>query len=123
MNNFNITGNGNEFYWPKNIDWFALATTTVTGRGNKLSGNTLGSGVIQPNLPSMAYGGRDAFGPFSLSRSHFAFDRTAAFLQKGATAYYFNDDDLWIAPLDADDGSPGVTTIADANPTPKSSFR
>ena len=116
---FNITGTLNSINWPKNGDWFGLATTTDTGSGNQVitgsSSNPYGGS--QPGRQQYTgglAGNVNTFGGATLSHGGLAFDRRADFVSKGAADYYFNDQDLWMWPNELMRDGAAFTLATDA---------
>ena len=112
---FAITGNLNTFYNP----FYPVATPTtyaITGAGNILntcsaSNESFGQA---PGRCQYARSGTTTFGPAQLSRGSVVFNRTHDFIEKGAAAYYFNDEDLWFWPTEVMDAYEAVPTVNDS---------
>ena len=117
---FNITGTLNSINWPKNGDWFGLATTTDTGSGNQVitgsSSNPYGGS--QPGRQQYTgglAGNVNTFGGATLSHGGYVFNRDSSFVNKGASAYYFNDQDLWFWPNELlQDAGGALVPVADS---------
>jgi len=111
-----ITGNHNTFDNP----FYPVATPaaySITGVGNLLntcttSGEPFGQ---DPGRCEFALAGADTFGPPQLSRGSVVFNRTHDFIEKGAAAYYFNDEDLWFWPHELMDAGQKTTVVSDSS--------
>ena len=115
-----ITGNHNTFDNP----FYSVALPTaynITGVGNTLNtcstsnepygqqpGRCQYAGLAGTGAPSTT------FGPPQLSRGSIVYNRTDDFINKGADAYYFNDEDLWFWPLEVMNPYGSVPTVSDS---------
>jgi hypothetical protein len=118
---FAVTGNHNTF----NNPFYPNApppTYNITGDGNLLktcttSGQAFGqepgrcqyAGLINTGVPG------STFGPPKLARGSVALNRTHDFIEKGAAAYYFNDEDLWYWPDELMDANQITTVVNDSS--------
>ena len=116
---FNLTGNTNSFNQPKDADSLASAVFNTIGVGNSVTTGTSSNPYhgVQPDRKMFAYGGSGAFGPPQVSRGSTIFNRAADFINKGASAYYFNDEDLWMWPRELIGGGAMPTVSDTASPT------
>ena len=111
----NITGNLNHLTIPYSAgNLLQGATISVTGGGNTLKTGTSVNplGGTQPGREQYVGDlGGSAFGSPLLSHGGTAFNRDSSFIDKGAAAYYFNAQDLWMWPNELV-GYFGALTIA-----------
>jgi hypothetical protein len=113
---FAVSGNLNTFdnpFYPVGVP----SAINVTGIGNLLKTCTTsnqGYGV-DPGRCQYAGLGNTAGGPPQLSRGSIVFNRTHDFVDKGAAAYYFNDEDLWLWPNEVMNASSAVTVVQDSS--------
>jgi hypothetical protein len=112
---FNLTGNINDFFMPNGADNFSEITWAITGYGNTFkTGSQINVVNVQPArkqyaVPTVNALSSSPFGNPTLSRDSIALNRTHDFLSKGASAYYFNDEDLWMCPQEVSDDVGGGT--------------
>jgi hypothetical protein len=118
---FAISGNLNTFVNP----FYPVGPPTsynVTGLGNLLTtcsaadigfgqdpGRCQYAGITNTGVPGTT------FGPPQLRRGSVALNLTHDFISKGAAAYYFNDEDLWIWPNEVMNASSAVTVVQDSS--------
>ena len=113
--NFAVSGNLNTFtnpFFPVGVP----ASYNVTGVGNLFKTCTTsnqGYGA-DPGRCQYAGLGSTVGGPPQLSRGSVVFNRTHDFVDKGAAAYYFNDEDLWFWPNEVMNASSAVTVVPDS---------
>lgn len=110
----NISGTLNDFSSEYDSDYFTSATQNITGYGNRFFTKQTS------NTPSGVQAGRPQIGGVSpgtplLSRPAYAFARTHDFIDKGATSYYYNGEDLWWWPSEI--AQLGVTPNRVLDPT------
>ena len=113
---FAISGNLNTFDNPFYVAGPPVAYA-VTGVGNLLktcttSGPSFG---VDPGRCQYAGLGTTVGGPPQLSRGSVVFNRTHDFIEKGAAAYYFNDEDLWFWPNELMDAGQKTTVVSDSS--------
>jgi len=109
INPINITGSLNSFN--SSLAWDTKGWN-VTGYGNTFV-TCAGEGAYEGVRPARCqYAGLNPFavGPALLSRGSIAFNRTDDFIDKGASVYYLNNEDLWFWPpeVGAVSGAPVV---------------
>ncbi len=112
---FNFAGNLNTFNAPEYSDLMALGTYNAIGVGNTITNGTSTNPYKNsiPDRKTFAFEGGvgNLFGPPQLSRGSVIANRSHDFLDTGASAYYFNAEDLWMWPKElAGPGSPTVVT-------------
>ncbi len=116
-----ITGNHNNFnnpFYPTGLP----TTYSITGAGNTFNtcttsnqpfgqdpGRCQNAGLTNTGVPSTT------FAPPQLSRGSVALNRTHDFIEKGAAAYYFNDEDLWFWPTELMDAGQKTTVVSDSS--------
>ena len=114
---FNINGDHNRFYYPTDANELNGVPINNTGVDNKIK-----VGSDHPNYVGLEVarerfipGGAATFGDPRLSRDATVFNRTHDFIDKGASAYYFNSEDLWMWPQEMGGvGTGNAVTLADA---------
>jgi hypothetical protein len=119
VGNMNLAGNFNAFNAPEYADLLAAGNYNPIGVGNTFTTGTSSNpykGSV-PDRKEFAYKGSNTFGPPQLSRDSIIFNRSHDFLDKGASAYYFNAEDLWMWPRELQ-GWGAMPVVADtASPT------
>jgi len=114
----NAAGNRNDFNAPEYADQMGAGSYNPTGIGNTLTTGT-STNPYQNSVPdrkTFAYKGGtgNVFGPPQLSRGSVIANRSHDFLDTGASAYYFNAEDLWMWP-DELAGPGSAATVVDVN--------
>jgi hypothetical protein len=115
-----ITGNLNTFYNPYYPNG-PPSSINDTGIGNLLTTCSEGSRPYGVDPGRCQYDGQidtgvlgTTFGPPQLARGSIALNRTHDFISKGASAYYFNDEDLWFWPTELMGASSTVPVVPDS---------
>jgi hypothetical protein len=114
---WNLTGNLNDFTLPDGADNLTNVTWAITGYGNTFKTGTQNVPInIQPSrsqyaAPTLNGLSSAPLGNPNLSRGAVALNRTHDFIDKGASAYYFNSEDLWMCPQEVSDDIGGGTAI------------
>ncbi len=118
---FAVSGNLNTFdspFYPVGVP----SANNVTGIGNLLKTCTTSNQGFGVDPGRCQYAGlrntgvaSTTFGPPQLQRGSVVFNRTHDFVDKGAAAYYFNDEDLWLWPNEVMNVSSAVTVVQDSS--------
>jgi hypothetical protein len=111
-----ISGNHNTFTNPSYP--VALPTSySITGIGNQLITCTSSNEPYGQQPARCQYAGLSGstFGPPQLARGSVVFNRTHDFIEKGAGAYYFDDEDLWFWPNEVMNPYGTVNVISDSS--------
>ena len=110
LGDFNINGDDNQINAPgAAVGW----KPNVTGTGNVVITQRVGNPLdgLQPARPQYANNSSSSVGPAELSRGAIAFNRTHDFIEKGASGYYLNDEDLWLWPHEVGGTEGHVPTV------------
>ena len=113
---WNINGDHNRFYYPTDANELNGVPINNTGVDNQIKvGSDHPTYVgLEPARTRFIPGGSTTFGDPGLSRGGIVFDRKADFIDKGASAYYFNAEDLWMWPQEMGGlGTGNAATLAD----------
>ncbi|MGA7652693.1 MAG: hypothetical protein WBW68_09565 [Terracidiphilus sp.] len=112
--NINISGNQNAF---KILFQNGSVTSyNITGFGNTWLTTSLSNPLQTYPVARSQYAGGNTNqvpGPPQLSRGAVALNRTHDFIDKGASAYYYNSEDLWIWPGELTGFGSVFSTVAD----------